>query len=1733
MAAEVASIAVYLSLLGVDKFQADMRGAGTISEQTGVRVARSIDGISTATVRAARASEGMNRGDGALRSLGLSALRAETSVAALTKGLTAAGAAVGGLAGGVALNAFKNYADAATTIANKLAVVIPIQSQRAAIDQEVFNIAQRTRTQYESTASIFSRMSLSSKELGATQADVLRVVETTQKALKAGGATSSEAASIATQLTQALGSGRGLAGDELKSIAENSPILLQAIATEFGVTTGALKDMGAAGQLEAKRVFDAIKKAGTEVDRVFAEATPTIADGIQQIDNALTRYIGNVDKSLGATKALTQGLTYVANNISGIGDAAGLAIAALGASLIGRGATKATKAVIDPFKDARARAAQNLEDAEKLQVQRYQERTKAFGSAILARLKLQEAENAPVTSLAGSKAIADLMAAEKKVQGQRESLEQATKKVADAEARRNAVAAETVTASKATIQGEERAAAAILKTREALGKGVGDYGTRAGAIGTAAGELPKRAAEKLAEAVKERETLQAKLKEVDARAAATQADLSAATTPVAGARTRARAQQLAAMEADLKERVDSRNATGRALQEAIRIANEKEGALEAANVAARAKAADEVERIGARLVSAETAVVKAREELAARALRTAPGGMPDVQAARGDLQARLAAEEAVAAAARQDLAAKAAKTAPGALTRTVPTVLKYIEAEIEAQERLAVADKAVAKARGDLSAFEAKNTRSATNVLAAIQKEIEAQDTLAAAIKKRDGLSATYLDAMSRAPQASGSLGPADVKALGQAREARKALMAEFDKIDAEIEAKTAERNARAAAIGPRSQKNLGRDAANSGRVGELNAALAAATTERESITKRVAVLDERIVSGEQDLARRTQEARQKTIDGAVASSARLREIQGTLTEDLDRLKERRKVTIASEVANEQERASRLKKIDSEIAENRTAQTGIQKAIQSSDTGVQKARQAVELDAKGQRAAAATIAAEADVAIAASRKATEEVAATVARAQKAATITGIVSNVARSSLTALGGLVNLLGGPFAATLTAVSVGLAGYAIYQARAAEEVKKHADAVKTLEERTKALNDAQGAGKIRNDRQIVQDANTAKNAVRSLTDEKNGLRDSLQNALRTAAPSAQRGAVQDEFGGLDSARATTVIDDAAKRAGTTVGELNRQLDAFPRGSSEAADSARRFADVLLDAAKADPRLAERAIEADDFAKRLATTTDVVRKYELATKAAADVKLPTPLDADVEYKVGDKFNPESANAGVKAYLEEIGDQIRDLNNTPITFNGVAGSTEEIRGLAVEIGAARAQMLGLVSGAAVPVPIGNAIEAFKTGKTTAAEYGATLQGLKEKYPDFGPLIQSLIDANERELKAQATAAALGAELDGLNGRVVDILIKIGVQGAIPDIAALAAKEQAKADKVVLGQESKNRIDSVRAQKGDLIAEVLEARGNNPALDVERFTRNALEAADLKRSLNNRMPDLKEAIDTSVTKSGEAVEKVVQDTLVTNLKAQGKKRDADLLVFQRENPTVAPDLAKRLVNEKADADEALEAYNKSLKPAKKPKAAKKSQDQKDGETLAKKLQELDQDARVAGLDSFDQKTVRFAQNAKVATDQIESFINAARSGDMSNLPPTMQAIYEKMQLLEGVKLAKTALDEIYPYRKLARELQELQAAANASPEIAANIDLITMRVRADNAPEWAKGLTSGVKDAAKSIADGTATIGSAMESLKTKIIGLALDQAFKPFETAFQGSFAGEGEILR
>lgn len=336
MTAQIGGISVYIEDDSA-RFTSSMQRNAELVVQQSQRMSSGLGGV-------AKSVDELNRKAGsfqpdAFRYLSASALNAQNSVDRLQKSMLALSAlAGGGFAGAFALKSLTDASDRYTNIQNRIASIIPLTKDRISAEQQIFDIAQATRTSYDSTAQLFQRLNLGAQALGATQGQILEVTKTIQQTFQVGGSTMAEAASAATQVSQALASGT-LNGDELRSILENNAVLSKAIADEFGVSSDKLKQMGKEGELASDRVFKAILKAGPDINEAFERSTPTFAQGVQVLDNALTRYVGQADKSLGVTNAMAQGVIALANNLQTLGQVAATVapvLAAIAANRLGQ-----------------------------------------------------------------------------------------------------------------------------------------------------------------------------------------------------------------------------------------------------------------------------------------------------------------------------------------------------------------------------------------------------------------------------------------------------------------------------------------------------------------------------------------------------------------------------------------------------------------------------------------------------------------------------------------------------------------------------------------------------------------------------------------------------------------------------------------------------------------------------------------------------------------------------------------------------------------------------------------------------------------------------------------------------------------------------------------------------------------------------------------------------------------------------------------------------------------------------------------------------------------------------------------------------------------------------------------------------------------------------------------------------------------------------------------------------
>lgn len=221
-------------------------------------------------------------------------------------------------AAALALVKSAQMADDMRLLAARVQVAAGSLEAGAAAMGELQRIAARTQTELATTAGVFNRLNSSIVAMGGNQNDTLRITELLGKAIKVSGASGAEASSAMTQFGQALGSGK-LAGDELRSLLENAPYLMQQLAAGIGVPVGALKQLGEEGKLTADVVTNALGKAAGRIDEDFKKLPQTFSGAMTQVADAAQRANEKLDDLTGSSAALTgvaQGVAAVLDQLA-------------------------------------------------------------------------------------------------------------------------------------------------------------------------------------------------------------------------------------------------------------------------------------------------------------------------------------------------------------------------------------------------------------------------------------------------------------------------------------------------------------------------------------------------------------------------------------------------------------------------------------------------------------------------------------------------------------------------------------------------------------------------------------------------------------------------------------------------------------------------------------------------------------------------------------------------------------------------------------------------------------------------------------------------------------------------------------------------------------------------------------------------------------------------------------------------------------------------------------------------------------------------------------------------------------------------------------------------------------------------------------------------------------------------------------------------------------------------
>lgn len=216
---------------------------------------------------------------------------------------------------GFGVNQLKGFADGYAEIQNKLRLVESASISSSKGLNNVFDIALKTNQSINATSGVYQRFAQNAETLKISQAQIASLTETVSKAVAVSGASAGAADAALTQFGQALGSGI-LRGDEFNSVMEQTPALAKAIATGLGVTTGELRNMAKEGKLTMDVLVPALERAKESVDDQFNTRILTISAAFENLNTSAIKWIGELDKSTGASEAFAKAINEIANHLT-------------------------------------------------------------------------------------------------------------------------------------------------------------------------------------------------------------------------------------------------------------------------------------------------------------------------------------------------------------------------------------------------------------------------------------------------------------------------------------------------------------------------------------------------------------------------------------------------------------------------------------------------------------------------------------------------------------------------------------------------------------------------------------------------------------------------------------------------------------------------------------------------------------------------------------------------------------------------------------------------------------------------------------------------------------------------------------------------------------------------------------------------------------------------------------------------------------------------------------------------------------------------------------------------------------------------------------------------------------------------------------------------------------------------------------------------------------------------
>ncbi|HFV9322995.1 TPA: tape measure protein [Klebsiella pneumoniae] len=280
----------------------------------------------------------LNGLNGSMGRLEASVNRTERSIGSMERTMSSLSGVAKGLLAALSVQQVGAYAQAWQDMSNKLSNAVrdsvPPFETLADVTNRVFDIAQKTRSGLDATATLYARLERSTRSYGVSVEDLTRLTTIINQGFVVSGASAEEASNAIIQLAQGMASG-ALRGDEFNSVNEQGNRLMIALADSLGVGIGELRNMAAQGKLTTDVIVNGLLSQGDSIGREFAKTTSTISQSLEIAGNNVARFFGENATVKTGVKIFSDSVILASENIQALGTALTIVAGIMGSRYVG------------------------------------------------------------------------------------------------------------------------------------------------------------------------------------------------------------------------------------------------------------------------------------------------------------------------------------------------------------------------------------------------------------------------------------------------------------------------------------------------------------------------------------------------------------------------------------------------------------------------------------------------------------------------------------------------------------------------------------------------------------------------------------------------------------------------------------------------------------------------------------------------------------------------------------------------------------------------------------------------------------------------------------------------------------------------------------------------------------------------------------------------------------------------------------------------------------------------------------------------------------------------------------------------------------------------------------------------------------------------------------------------------------------------------------------------------